>query len=284
MGPPQIDAERLACAAQHERQCTLCEHRCGVDRTTSGSGAGRGRGEAKCHAPAEARVFRHRVEWGEESFLNPCHLFYLSGCDLRCVFCINGLSAFDSARGQPLTQKFFQESLVLGRAKGAKTLQWVGGEPTIHLPAILRAMAGVNNLPPVVWKSDFHFTPEALDLLTGVVDVFVADFKFGNDRCARRLSGVRGYLDIVTRNLLAARTRARLVVRHLLLPGHEECCWRPIASWLAKHLPEVEVSIRGGYLPHWRAAHFPELATPLLREAYPAAVATARHFALRVIT
>jgi putative pyruvate formate lyase activating enzyme len=277
MGPRAILAGKAALAASHESHCMLCEHRCGVDRTRPSAPAG------KCHTPADARVFRHRVECGEESFLNPCHLFYLSGCDLRCVFCINGLNAFDARRGQPLTPAFFRDAVAMGRARGAKTLQWVGGEPTVHLPAILRAMAGAESLPPVVWKSDFHFTPEALGLLEGVVDVFVADFKFGNDDCARRLSATRNYTEIVKRNLLAANHVARLVVRHLLLPGHEACCWRPIAAWLAENLPEAEVSLRGGYLPRWRAGHFAELKAPLDRDALPAAQETARHFALRVI-
>ena len=93
--------------------------------------------------------------------------------------------------------------------RGARTLQWVGGEPTIHLPAILRAMAAADHLPPVVWKSDFHFTPEALALLDGVVDIYIADYKFGNDACARRLSGIENYTAIVRRNLLAAAKSAR---------------------------------------------------------------------------
>ena len=42
-------------------------------------------------------------------------------------------------------------------------------------------MAGCDDLPPVVWKSDFHGTREAFALLEGVVDVYLADFKFGDD-------------------------------------------------------------------------------------------------------
>jgi putative pyruvate formate lyase activating enzyme len=70
-----------------------------------------------------------------------------------------------------------------------------------------------------VWKSDFHGTPEALTLLDGVVDVYVADFKFGNDACASRLSGINGYLPIVTRNLALASQQAELIIRHLLTAG-----------------------------------------------------------------
>ena len=142
-----------------------------------------------------ARVYKHRVEYGEEWELVPSHLFYLSGCDLRCAFCVAEANAFDPRRGRPLTADFLAEAVERGRDEGARTLQWVGGEPTIHLPAILEAMAGCSELPPVVWKSDFHGTREAFALLDGVVDVYLADFKFGDDglrpanRGCRKLPG-----------------------------------------------------------------------------------------------
>jgi len=145
-------------------------------------------------------------------------------------------------------------------------------------------MAGVEHLPPVVWKSDFHFTPEALELLEGVVDIFIADYKFGNDACAKRLSGINNYTAIVRRNLLAAVGKARLIVRHLVMPGHFECCWLPVARWLAENLPEVEVSIRGGFMPRWRARHFAELSRPLDRKTLESALVTARRLELKVVT
>jgi putative pyruvate formate lyase activating enzyme len=210
-----------------------------------------------------ARVYKHRVEYGEEWELVPSHLFYLSGCDLRCGFCVAGINAFDPRRGRRLTAEFLAAAIEEGRAEGARTLQWVGGEPTIHLPAILDAMAGCDDLPPVVWKSDFHGTPEAFDLLDGVVDVYLADFKFGDDACARRIAGVGDYLAVVTRNLLTAAAQGDLIVRHLLLPGHFDCCFRPIVARLKAHLPGVKFSIRDGYLPSWQAHRHAELARPL---------------------
>ena len=39
-------------------------------------------------------MYKHRVEYGEEWELVPSHLFYLSGCDLRCAFCVAGINAF----------------------------------------------------------------------------------------------------------------------------------------------------------------------------------------------
>lgn len=270
-----IAAERLDRARRHERRCALCEHRCGADRASGERGP--------CRAGTTARVYKQRVEWGEEAEIAPSHLFYLSGCDLRCAFCIAGANAFDPRRGRRLTPSFLAAAVAMGRDEGARTLQWVGGEPTIHLPAILEAMAGCDDLPPIVWKSALHGTPEAFALLDGVVDVYLADFKFGSDACARRIAGVDRYLAIVTRNLAIAAAQGDLIVRHLLLPGHFDCCFRPIVDWLGAHLPSAKFSLRDGYLPAWRAGRDPDLAKPLSRADAARSFDLAHRSELRII-
>ena len=250
-----LGMERLEAARRHQRRCMLCEHRCGVNRIDGERGF--------CRANNAARCFRHRVEYGEEIELVPSHLFYMSGCDLRCGFCIGGRAAADPNCGEELSGEYLSEALQWGRQFGAQNLQWVGGEPTIHLPAILEAMAECGELPPVVWKSNFHATPEAMSLLDGVVDVYVADFKFGNNSCAKRLAGVGGYMEIITRNLLIAAGQGDLIVRHLLLPGHFDCCFRPVVQWMKSFLPAAKFSIRDGYLPSWKAGCYAELTAPL---------------------
>jgi putative pyruvate formate lyase activating enzyme len=267
-------ADRLLRARQHYDRCLLCEHRCAVDRRAPHRGP--------CKAGAAPRVFRHRVEYGDEAELVPSHLFYLSGCDLRCVFCINELNAFDPRRGQPLTAEFFHPAIEEGLRAGARTLQWVGGEPTVHLPAILDVMADCPRLPRVVWKTDLHGTPEGLALLDGVVDVYLADFKFGPG-CARRLGGVERYWEILTRNLPLVAGQGDLIVRHLLLPGHLDCCTRPIIAWLRGAMPAVKFSLRDGYLPRWQAGRHLELAHPLDPRQAELARQAAREAGLNVI-
>ena len=230
-----------------------------------------------------ARVYKHRVEYGEEWELVPSHLFYLSGCDLRCAFCVAEANAFDPRRGRPLTAEWLATAVELGRDEGARTLQWVGGEPTIHLPAILDAMAGCSELPRIVWKSDFHGTSEAFALLDGVVDVYLADFKFGDDGCARRVAGIENYRAILTRNLVRASRQGDLIVRHLLLPGHFDCCYRPIVAWLRTNMPDVKFSIRDSYLPSWQAFRHAELARPLEPGAGDRARDLAARAGMRVI-
>jgi putative pyruvate formate lyase activating enzyme len=270
-----ISIDRVAQARQHLQSCGLCEHRCGVDRLAGERGP--------CHAGVEARVFRHRVECGEELELVPSHLFYLSGCDLRCGFCIAEENAFDPRRGEPLTPELFRAALAWGRQQDARNVQWVGGEPTIHLPAILDVLHACDDLPPIVWKSDFHGTPEAFELLSGIVDVYVADFKFGNDQCAQRIARVENYVSILLRNLEIAVGQADLIVRHLLLPGHFECCFVPLVQALKERLPDVKFSLRSGYLPRWLASRYPELVDPLSTADSVRAFAYAEKSGLRLI-
>jgi putative pyruvate formate lyase activating enzyme len=268
-------AERAEQARRHLDACLLCEHRCRANRLAGERGP--------CKASATARVFRHRVEYGEELELCPSHLFYVSGCDLRCLFCIAEANAFDPGRGEPLNAVDFAAAVEWGRIQGARNVQWVGGEPTIHLPVILDAMAGCPSLPRIVWKSDFHGTPEAFALLNNVVDIYVADFKFGNEHCARRIAGVENYVPIVTRNLRLAAAQGDLIVRHLLLPGHFECCYVPIVHWMHKHVPSVKFSVRDGYLPRWLAAHEKDLSQRLDRDTGRAARALAVEHGLNLV-
>ena len=136
------------------------------------------------------------------------------------------------------------------------------GEPTIHLASALELVASLPDALPVVWKTNAHGTPESHALLDGVFDAWVADLKFGNDDCARRIARVERYCSTVHDNLRWAAGHTRLIVRHLLLPGHLDCCWRPAAAWLAEQLPQAEVSLRTGFWPGWFSHRHPELKAP----------------------
>ena len=89
---------------------------------------------------------------------------------------------------------------------------------------------------------------------------------------------------IVTRNLRLAAVQGNLIVRHLLLPGHFDCCFRPIAEWLGVRLPAVKFSLRDGYSPSWQADRFSELKRPLAAGEAERARDLAIQMGLRLIT
>ena len=243
--------ERAATARAALVDCHLCAHHCGVNRLKAPAGL--------CHAGAEARFFSAQVEVSDELELIPTFAVALSGCDLRCDFCITGRPSWNPRAGESFDVCAMAAKAKRALDQGARTMMILGGEPTIHLPAALELVAALSDSAKLVWKTNAHGSAQARELLEGMFDVWLADFKFGNDECAQRLAKVRDYIRIVRENLVWANQHSELIVRHLVMPGHVECCWRPVAEWLAESLPGVKVNLRSGFWPAWRAARHSEL-------------------------
>lgn len=244
---------RAAAADGLMADCRLCAWDCGVDRTRGPAG--------KCHAPARARVFQQRVEWAGEAELMPTRLINFSGCNFRCAFCLTGRDSQDARRGEPFDGAAL-ETLLQAEQPLFRTVTIEGGEASVFLPDALRAIAAAPAPVPVVWKTNAYMARSALELIRGCADVFLADYKFGNDACARRLAGVDRYLETLHQNLTWARKNTRLMVRHLLMPGHIDCCLAPALQWLSDHMPDAELSILNGFLPSWNSARAAELLRP----------------------
>ena len=100
---------------------------------------------------------------------------------------------------------------------------------------------------------------------------------------AERLAGVRNYGPVVQENLLWASRHSELIVRHLLMPGHLDCCWSPIAEWLAAELPGVKVSLRPAFWPAWHADRHPELRQTVPGSESARALELARGLGLNLI-
>ena len=241
--------------------CRLCAHDCGVNRLAGSTGL--------CHAGPDARFFSAQIEVSDEIELIPTFAVALSGCDLRCDFCITGSSSWNSRAGPGFDAGAMAASAKTALLNGARTVMVLGGEPTIHLPAALEFVARLPERAKLIWKTNAHGSAQARELLDGMFDVWLADFKFGSEACARKLAKVDDYVRVVQENLLWAEAHSELIVRHLLMPGHLECCWRPVATWLATHLPRVKVNLRAGFWPAWQArrhVEFQNLVSPLEKD------------------
>ena len=246
-----VAGERAVTAHAALADCQLCAHHCGVNRLAGETGL--------CHAGADARFFLAQTEVTDELELIPTFAVALSGCDLRCDFCITGAESWNPRAGQNFSAPEMAAKAKAAIANGAKTVMILGGEPTIHLPAALEFVSHLPNDAKLVWKTNAHGLAQAHALLDGMFDVWLADYKFGNDDCARRLARVSDYTSLVRQNLLWANEHSELIVRHLLMPGHLDCCWRPVAEWLAENLPGVKVNLRSGFWPAWKSARHAEL-------------------------
>lgn len=199
------------------------------------------------------------MEVSDELEFIPVFAVAFSGCDLRCSFCITGAESWNPAAGRAWTMPELVRETERALDAGARSIMILGGEPTIHLPAALELMAAVPREAVWIWKTNAHGSAQARRLLDGLFDVWLADYKFGSDACAMRLAKVSNYTQVVRENLLWAHAHSTLVVRHLLMPGHVDCCWAPVAAWLGQALPGLQVNLRSGFWPAWQAARHPEL-------------------------
>jgi len=255
--------------------CRFCAHLCGVNRLAGEMGF--------CRAGAETRIFSAQMESGDELELIPTFAIALSGCDLRCDFCITGAESWNAGGGDDLDVEAVASQANGALEQGARSVMILGGEPTVHLPAVLEIVAALPEFATLVWKTNAHGSVEARELLDGMFDVWLADLKFGNDACALRLAKAPNYLRVVRQNLVWADKHSELIVRHLLMPGHVECCWRPVAEWLAANLPGVKTSLHNSFWPAWYSAQHRELLRTVSGSESRRALEIARHYGLNLV-
>ncbi len=308
-----------AIARKTLERCTFCEWKCRVDRT-------RPRLLGTCMLDTTTRVASFFHHHGEELVFRGIFgsgTIFFTSCNMRCAFCQNSDISRDRFNGAVFTPNDLAFAMVKLRLEGAHNINLVGGEPTPHIHTILEALRivarrglsvepdnweavvsasadpiyypispslafyqGLVNLP-ILWNSNFYMTAEFTRLLRVVVDIWLPDFKFGNDRCAIRLSRTPFYVRTVTRNLkLVYDWGEDMIIRHLVMPNHVECDTKPVLDWISKNTPRVWVNIMDQYRPEALAdpssPQFDPKYTDIARRPSPEEIKEAYEYAKRL--
>lgn len=235
-------------------KCVFCEWRCKVDRVE-------GDRKGACHLDSTARVASFFLHHGEEPPLVDVHgsgTIFFTSCPFRCLFCQNWDISQHPDAGAAVSAGNLSLIMKSLRSEGAANINLVGGEPTPNLHIILEALNLTTVNVPILWNSNMYLTPEAMRILRDVVDIWLPDFKWGNNHCALRYSRVLRYFEVVSRNHANAQENGDLIIRHLLMPGHLECCTKPILDWVADNCPRALVNIMGQYRPCYMVLQEPE--------------------------
>ncbi len=172
------------------------------------------------------------------------------------------------------------------QARGCHNINLVS--PTHVVPYILDALevaSGMGLHLPLVYNSGGYDSVETLELLDGIVDIYMPDMKYSNGKTAEQLSGIKDYPKV---NKAAIKEMHRqvgdlqideqgiaqrgLLVRHLVLPnrlaGTDE-----VARFLAQEVStNTYVNIMAQYHPCHKAYDIPKLSRPALREEFHEAI------------
>ncbi|MCD6590470.1 MAG: radical SAM protein [Candidatus Aenigmarchaeota archaeon] len=241
---------KLEIAKRMLESCEFCERKCSVNRKSGEKGF--------CSVGETSYLSSQFLHMGEERCLIPSHTFFFIGCNFYCVYCQNYTISRQIERGHAVDGEKLAE-FVREKAHISKNVNLVGGDPIPHLHTIIEMLKYLEINKPIIWNSNMYMTVKSMKLLEGLVDVYLADFKYGNNNCAERLSKVKDYWDITTRNLLAAKMHADVIVRHLVLPGHVECCSRRVLEWLGKNLKHAVVNVMDQYHPEFEASKYDKI-------------------------
>lgn len=205
----------------------------------------------------QPEIYASWISLSEEAGPEPAYLVGLSGCPRACQFC-HARNDWGALPRERLTPATMATHLLAARKSAARSVQFTGGEPAVWLPSIVAALPAAPGLPLTLNTSlpvPLHLDPDRLQPFAELI----VSLKFGQDRCARRLCGDGHYLGPVRERLLAlADLGIALRIRHLVMPGHLDCCLVPTLAWVERCLPHVPVTLLLGYVPP-AAATAPEL-------------------------
>ena len=271
--------------------CNLCPRHCNADRSTP-----QGLKRSICHASDDVEVALVSLHTWEEPILEAkkgAGTIFFSHCNLRCCFCQNHeISA--EGHGLKISTQRLADIFLEEAQRGACCIELVTpGHYTRQIrEALLNAKARGLKLP-IVYNSNAYELPETLRMLSGLVDIFLPDLKYFDNRLGEKYSGVSKYFDYASE---AIRTmfemvgpcelddtgllRRGLIIRHLVLPWQ----WRDSCrclDWIHDTFgDQVYVSIMNQYMPLFKACRHPEINRPLTTLEYQKVVRHAREIGI----
>jgi putative pyruvate formate lyase activating enzyme len=286
-------AKRVERALASLRSCRVCPRDCDVDRLADRY--------AFCKTGRHAVVASHFAHFGEEDCLrgwNGSGTIFFSHCNLRCVFCqnydISQAARVSQARPTP-PQDLAAMMLELQNA-GCHNVNFVTPEHVV--PQVLEALliAAERGLRlPIVYNTSAYDSADSLELLDGVVDIYMPDFKYWKPESAERYLKAADYPAVARARIREMHRQVGdlrmddeglayrgLNIRHLVMPGALDET-EAILRWIRDELgPTTYVNVMDQYYPAGRVSEtlYPELNRRLTRNEFLEARRTAGRLGL----
>lgn len=254
--------------------CNICPLHCNVDRSTK---------LGYCQAPDYIKVNLAQLHFGEEPFLvgdKGSGTIFLSHCNLHCCYCQNWeISAL--GRGREYSQQDLLKTMFSLKEKGAVNINLVSPTPYTDLliPVLQESKKQGLNLP-IVWNTNSYETVESLKKLEGLVEIYLADFRYWDENNGLTYSGVSNYRQVAS---LAIKEMVRqtghlkldeglawmgTLIRILVLPNNITGT-SSILAWIADNLgTDMTISLMSQYYPTYKSKDFPELNRAITEREY----------------
>lgn len=258
------------------RACSICPRRCAVDRT----GGRRG----YCRAGLNPKVYSYMAHRGEEppiSGTGGSGTIFFSNCNMKCAYCQNyRFSQMDE--GKEVSTEELGNMMLRLQDKGCHNINLVS--PTHYVPQILSALetalcAGLNI--PIVYNTSGYELSDTLKLLDGIVDIYLPDMRYSDDRMALTYSDAPSYVESNRKAVLEMHRQVGdlmldkdsvavkgIIIRLLALP-EDISGTKETLSFIRDRIGcAAYLSIMSQYYPTFKAGSFKELSRGISPEEY----------------
>lgn len=256
--------------------CTLCPRNCKADRSKGETGF--------CGTDSRIKIARAALHFWEEPCLsgkNGSGTVFFSGCNLRCVFCQN-YKISTCCAGKYITEEELAEIFLDLQRQKAHNINLVTA--THFVPQVINALniaKGKGLKIPVVYNCGGYESVGTLSTLKGLVDIYLPDFKYFDNRYAIKYSSAKNYRETAQAAIAEMYKQTGsaefdkdgimkrgVIVRHLMLPGLLFDSKKIIDYLYNTYGSRIWISIMNQYTPLEHVKKFPELTRPVDKRCY----------------
>jgi len=269
-------------------ECTLCPRECGVNRNKGERGY--------CNSDRRLKVSSVQPHFGEEAVLvgtKGSGTIFLTNCNLGCVYCQN----YDISQlgyGRVMSEAELADCMLSLQNRGCHNINLV--TPTHFTPQIVKALKiaiekGLHI--PLVYNCGGYESKRTIELLDGIIDIYMPDIKYGEGANAERYSNAGDYFERCKEAVKEMHAQVGdlklddnglawrgLLIRHLVLPNGlagSEAVMKFIATEISK---DSYVNIMAQYRPMYKAYEYKELSRWITMAEYREAISIARRYGL----
>lgn len=242
-------------------KCTLCPHKCGIDRTKGKIG--------RCKSTDKVKIALYSTHEFEEPCISGIHgsgTVFFSNCNLNCIYCQN-YEISQMSRGKEISTNELADIFLKQQEKNVENVNLV--TPTSYVPQIIEAIQIARKHGfklPIVYNTNAYENIDTIKSLDGYVDIYLPDLKYAENELAKKYSKIDNYFEVATEAIKEMYKQVGnpilnsngimqkgIMVRHLVLPTYIENS-KKVLDWVKNNLSsEVYISIMAQYFPTYMA-------------------------------
>lgn len=206
--------------------CNICPRNCNVDRTKNIGFCG-----------VDNNIYINKIMI--HHFEEPCvsgndkikgsGAIFFASCNLKCVYCQN-YKISRTVNGTKFSPRELADVMRELETEGAYNINFV--TPTHYTKQIIEALKIYKPNIPIIWNTSGYEKAETIEMLNGLVDVFLTDFKYYSPEISMKYSLAKDYYNYASESLKKMREivptdefedgmiKKGIIVRHLLLPNN----------------------------------------------------------------